>query len=259
MQELEDVLVNGDVEDMIKAADKFPEDFRDKIYQQAAQKAMERGDTDRARTIISEHISEPHRRAMLAAVERISIGREAELGKFSEVRRMLPDAPPEERANILVQTAAAAIGKADKKAVMELLEEARGLLGAQAANASELQTLLEIARNYVRVEPVKGFEVIEPVVDHLNTLIAAALVLDGFEYGNYFRQGELISQGANVLFSLVFECAKDTTELARVDFDRAKAVADRFERNEVRLIARLYVAQGVLAAGLPATAPTGRE
>jgi hypothetical protein len=257
LQELEEVLVSGDVEMMVKAADKSPEEFRDKIYQHAAQKAMEEGDSDRARQIISEHISEPQRTTMLANVDRSSAWLEAERGKLSEAKHLLSQVPPEERASLLAQTAAAAIGKADKKAVIELLEEARSLLGAQAANATELHTLLEIARSYARVDPVKGFEIIEPAVDHLNTLVAAALVLDGFEYGRNFREGELISQGPSLLFSLVFQCAKDTTELARADFDRAKAVADRFQRNEVRLMARLYVAQGALSARLPATAPVG--
>ena len=252
LRELEEDLVNGDVETMIKAADKASEKFRDKIYQHAAQKAVEEGDFDRARQIISEHVSEPLRTTMLSNVDRRSVWSEAELGKVGEVKRLLSEVPPEERAGILVQTAATAIGKADKKAVIELLEEAQGLLGAQASNATELHTLLEIARTYTRVEPVKSFEIIEPTVDHLNTLIAAASVLDGFEYGRNFREGELVSRGPSMLISLVFQCAKDTTELARVDFDRAKAVAERFQRYEVRLMARLYVAQGALAARLPA-------
>ena len=259
LQELEEVIVNGDVDTMVKAADKSPEEYREKIYQQAIQKALEAGDTGRARQIIGEHISEPQRTAMLTDIDRRSIWLEAERGKLGEVKKMLPEVPPEERAGILVKTAAAAIGKADKKAVIELLEEARSLLGAQAANASELHTLLDIARNYARVDPVKSFEIIEPTVDHLNTLIAAASVLDGFESGRSFIEGELISQGPSILFSLVSQCAKDTTELARADFDRAKAVADRFQRNEVRLMARLYVAQGVLAARPPATAPGAQK
>lgn len=259
LQELEEAMLNGDVETLVKAADKYPEEFREKIYQQAAQKALAEGDSDRARQIISEHISEPQRTTLLTDFDRRAIWLEAERGKLKEVKNLMSEVPPEERAGLLTQTAAAAIGKADKKAVIELLEEARSLLGVQAANASELHTLLEIARCYARMDAVKSFEIIEPAIDHLNTLIAAASVLDGFEYGRNFREGELISQGPSTLFSLVFQCAKDTTELARLDFDRAKAVADRFQRNEVRLLARLHVAQGVLSTNPPATAPVGQR
>ncbi len=259
LQELEEAMVSGDVETMVNAANKSPEEYREKIYQQAAQKAIEEGDTDRARQIISEHISEPQRTSLLSDVDRRTVWREAGRGKLNDVKRLLSEAQPEDRANLLVQMATAAIGKADKKAVMEMLEEARSLLGDQANDSSELNTLLEIARNYARIDPVKSFEIIEPIVDHLNTLVAAASILDGFEYGRNFREGELISQGPSVLFSLVFQCAKDTTELARADFDRAKAIADRFQRNEVRLMARLYVAQGVLSSRIPALAPVGQR
>ncbi|HET8677239.1 MAG TPA: hypothetical protein VFO63_15695 [Blastocatellia bacterium] len=254
LQELEEVVGSGDVETLVKAAAKTPEEFRDQVYQHAAMKALEEGDTDRARQIINEHIPEPRRATLLVDVEQRSVLREAERGKLGEAKTLLSHVPPEGRAALLVQAAAAVIGKGDNKVVIELLEEARSLFGAQAANSIELQTLLEIARTYAKVEPVRSFEIIESVVDQFNTLIAAAAILDGFEYWRYFREGELMAQAGGVMLSLVFQCAKDATELARMDFDRAKAVADRFQRAEVRLIARLYVAQGVLSAKLAAPA-----
>ncbi|HEX5735690.1 MAG TPA: hypothetical protein VF131_22875 [Blastocatellia bacterium] len=254
LQELEEVVGSGDVETIVKAAAKTPEEFREQVYQHAAMKALEEGDADRARQIINEHIPEPQRATLLVDVEQRAILREAERGKLGEAKTLLSHVPPEGRAALLVQAAAAIMGKGDYEVVKELLEEARSLFGAQAANSVELQTLLEIARTYAKVEPVRSFEIIEPVVDQFNTLIAAAAILDGFEYWRYFRDGELMAQAGGVMLSLVFQCARDATELARKDFDRAKAVADRFQRAEVRLIARLYVAQGVLSAKLAAPA-----
>jgi hypothetical protein len=258
-QKLEEEAASADVETLVKAAARTPEEYRDQLYQHAAMKAVEEGNADRARQIINEHISEYQRPSMLADIDQRSILREAEHGKLGEAKTLLSRIPPEERAGLLAQTAAAAIGKADKKVVMEMLEEARSLLGAQAANSSELNILLEIARSYLKVDPVRSFEIIEPVVDHFNTLIAAASVLDGFEYWRYFRDGELMSQAPGIMLSLVFQCAKDTTELARADFDRAKGVADRFRRNEVRLMARIYVAQAVLSAKPPAASAAAQR
>jgi hypothetical protein len=257
LQELEEVVSSGDVEAIVKAAAKTPEEFRDQLYHHAVMKALEEGDTDRARQIINEHIPEPQRATMLVDVEQRAILREAERGKLGEAKTLLSHIPLEGRAALLVQAAAAVMGKGDNKVVIELLEEARSLFGAQAANSVELQTFLEIARTYAKVEPVRSFEIIESIVDQFNTLIAAAAILDGFEYWRYFREGELMAQAGGVMLSLVFQCAKDATDLARTDFDRAKAVADRFQRAEVRLIARLYVAQGVLSAKL--AAPTTTE
>lgn len=256
LQELEEVVGSGDVETIVKAAAKTPEEFRDQVYQHAAMKALEEGDTDRARQIVNEHIQEPQRASLLNAVEQRAILREAERGKLGEAKTLLSHVPPEGRAGLLVQAAAVLMGKGDKKVVIELLEEARSLFGAQAANSNELQTLLEIARIYAKVDPVRSFEIIEPAVDQFNTLIGAAAILDGFEYWRYFRDGELMAQPGGVMMSLVFQCAKDATELARTDFDRAKAVADRFQRAEVRLMARLHVAQGVLSAKLASASAT---
>jgi hypothetical protein len=43
--------------------------------------------------------------------------------------------------------------------------------------------------------------------------------------------------------------------LARADFERTKAAADRFNRDEIRIAARLIVARSVLAALDADTAP----
>ena len=44
----------------------------------------------------------------------------------------------------------------------------------------------------------------------------------------------------------VFKYGKSVAALANVDFDRTKAAADRFERNELRLMVRLMLAQALL-------------
>jgi hypothetical protein len=47
---------------------------------------------------------------------------------------------------------------------------------------------------------------------------------------------------------------KALAELARVDFDRTRSEADRFRHEEVRLMARLVIAQSVLSDHLDAGA-----
>lgn len=52
---------------------------------------------------------------------------------------------------------------------------------------------------------------------------------------------------ANTMFS---QYGKELGALARADFSRTKAIADRLQRNEVRLMARLFIAQSVLSGHL---------
>ena len=45
---------------------------------------------------------------------------------------------------------------------------------------------------------------------------------------------------------LVFKYGKGVTALAKADFNRTRALADRFERNELRLLAQLLIVKGLL-------------
>ena len=50
--------------------------------------------------------------------------------------------------------------------------------------------------------------------------------------------------GMNAIYS---QYGAALSALARADFDRAKTAADRFQRNEANLMARLLIAQAVLS------------
>jgi hypothetical protein len=52
---------------------------------------------------------------------------------------------------------------------------------------------------------------------------------------------------------LVFKYGKGVAALAKADFSRTKALADRFERNELRLMAQLMIVKGILQPEIPAT------
>ena len=43
---------------------------------------------------------------------------------------------------------------------------------------------------------------------------------------------------------------KELAALALLNFERTKAAADKFQRNEARIMARLFIAQGVLSERL---------
>jgi hypothetical protein len=248
MAEFESVMENGSVDAMLEAAAKVPDELRENFYQQAAMKAFADGNTDKAKQIINDHFSDPDRRDQLIAYfSQQEIWRAASEGKLEQTRQLIATIAPEQRPAILVQLAAVIVGKGDKKAAAQILNEARDLIGGQASNYTELMALLEIARIYGSIESVKSFEIIEPVVDHLNVLIGAAAVLDGFDTSKHFRDGELLPQPSSILSGMVLTCAKNNGQLAHGNFERAKTTADRFQRSEVRIMARLAIAQSVLS------------
>lgn len=253
---------NGSLEDVIEAAGKAPPEAQSGYYQQAAWKALGQGDATRARQLINDHISDPAQRSqMLTQIDRDAAWRELGQGKLAEARQLLARLrSSEERIGLLAQMAAMAQGKGDHQLARGLLEEARGLLDNQVRNTQQLNTRLQVARAYASLEPAQSFELIEPIIDRINEVLAAAEVLDGFMGGNnLFRDGELIMQPQNGQVDMIYySFAREIGQLARHDFKRAKDVADRFQRTEARVMALLLVAQGVLAEQ-PAGGQRGRH
>jgi hypothetical protein len=251
-KEYQKVIEKGDSQALVEATAKASPEMKPALAMQAIMKAASEGEFDRARQIINDHVADAEqRKQMLAGIDQQMLQRASMLGKMDEARPILARLSPEVRATVLAQFAVAAAGKGDKKLALQLLDEARNLLGAQAANYSELGALLQIAQIYASIEPSRSFDIIEPTVEQLNVLLSAIASLDGFEYWQHFKDGELIGSGPSVVVNSTLQCARDLALLSRSDFDRAKATADRFSRSDVRVTARLFVAQGVLSNQLP--------
>jgi hypothetical protein len=83
------------------------------------------------------------------------------------------------------------------------------------------------------------------MVSQFNELLSAAEVLNGFGQ-QYYNDGELIWQGTT-LSNLLYQIISDLGQLATADFDRVKNIVMRFERPEVRLMAKMSMARAVLS------------
>jgi hypothetical protein len=246
-QDNQEVLQKGSLDDMLGLVSKAPPEMRDQLYQQAAWKALSQGESERARQIINDNVTNPiERRRMLEEVERQSAMKAASEGKLEVARQSLARLRTnEERAMALAQLANTVSGKGDKKTALQLLEEARSLLGNRAENFAQLQAQLQIARSLGPLEPARSFEILEAMVSQLNELLGAAEVLNGFEQ-QYYNEGELIWQGTT-LSNLLYQFVNDLGQLAPSDFDRVKNIAMKFGRPEVRLMAQMFMARAVLS------------
>jgi hypothetical protein len=246
---------------ILEAAAKSPPEMRQSYYSLAAMKLSESGDTERARQVVSENMTGQEREQMLAQIDGAAVARDVEKGKLEEARSVVAGIKSKERrAGALAELATAFAAKGDKKGAAQLLEDARALVNRQPENEREMGALLEVARGYALVDPSKTFEMVDPLIDQANDMIAAAALLEKFGAGQgLFRKGEMIlSPGMANLNGTYARYVKALAELARIDFDRTKADADRFHHEEVRLMARLVIAQSVLSDHLDAgTGATG--
>jgi hypothetical protein len=247
---LDSLMSEGSPDAILEAAAGAPDGTRQGYYTYAAMKLMQSGDTERARQVISDNLSGQQREQMLEQVDSYAVSRAIDKGNLDDAKAVVSRIrSKEQRAAALTQLALAFVARGDRKAAAGLLDEARGLVNPQPENEKEVTALLEVARGYASVEPATTFEMIDPLIDRANEVLAAAALLEKFGAGRgVFRKGEMIlSPGLGNVDAMYSRYARALSELARVDFDRTKAEAERFQREEVRIAARLLIARSILS------------
>lgn len=225
-----------------------------RLYQQAAYRALEEGNGDRARQIATEHLQAGARDSVIQRIEFREMAKKANGNRLDEIRQNLSRLSSDsERISMLLQIAND-LKKDDPKAQKQVLEEARNFVTKRATNYQAFQDQLLVAHAFIPVDPSRSFEIIEPGIGHLNELLSAAQVLSGFEV-NIFREGEMAigTQGGNGLSSTITRFGVELAQLARTDFERAETLAGRFQFTEPRVMTRLTMVQAAL--GSPAFQP----
>lgn len=252
--EYQELTQHGTIEALLEAAAKAPDKARNMLYEQAAWKALYKGEAERGRQIVNDHIRDSSDRdRILEGFDRMSLYDAMRKEKLNEVRQKLTRVKSkEDRASILTQLAFGAAMKKDRKLALELLNEALPLVNFKPKREDELYTLLQVGRIYALIEPLKAFELIESLIDQANDLLSAASVLNGFFLpSGVFKKGEMVLPPGYSNVSVRFrQLGKEIAALALLNFERTKAAADKFQRNEARIMARLFIAQGVLSEQL---------
>jgi hypothetical protein len=239
---------DGPVEAALEAVAKMPPEYSGQGYQQVIRKAAGQGEYDRARQIANSEALEPiQRKAMLEEIDRQALWQTANQGKLNEARQMLTKLHSvEERASALIQLARMSSDKNEPETARQFLAEAFDTVAGKAANYQQLHIRLQVAQAYVPFDPNRSFEIMTQIIDQVNDLMTAAAALDGFE-SNYLKDGEWMPSGGSALSNMVVTCNQQIAELARADFDLARSLADRWQRSEVQIKARLMVVQAALS------------
>lgn len=245
-QKYQEAVNNNTVDAALHAVEQAPPEIRDQLYQQVASKAAGAGDSERAKQILTNHITNPHQRQQaLRNLAQQSIYSSVNSGRIEEaIVNINQLRNPSERITMLIQIVNQ-IGAAQKKeTALSLLDQARGMIAGsgRAEDQEQMNALFEIGRAYRRFEPKRGFEIVEPLVEQFNEMSLAAVTLNNFGQ-QFFKDGELVMENGNSLGSIANQLILSLGDLAVADFERAKAAAERVQRPEVRLIVYLAIAQ----------------
>jgi len=230
---------------LIQAAQTAPPQMQPRLYQQAAFKALEEGNTDRARQIATEHLPAGARDLVMQRIDFRELTQKAEGARLDEIRQIIARLQnDDEKINMLIQMARDT-EKVNPKLATQLLDEAKQITSRRATGYDQFGQQLRVARAFATLDPARSFEVLEPGISQINELLAAAQVLNGFEV-NMFRDGEMMLQADGGLAQMVNRFGQELAVLARSDFERAETLAGRFQFTEPRIMARLAIVQGLL-------------
>ncbi len=238
---------SGSVESLLEICKNAPEELRGEFYVQVAAKANGEGKAELATQIINEHLTDPgQRKHLLDNFEQQNIYHAIETGKFDEANLALNRSKNnDQRTDAKIQLAMAIAAKGDKKKALLLLDEANRLINAMPEGQNQFYRLMNLAKIYAALDLSRSFEIVEPLVNRLNELITASAVLSGFQGENSFQAGEMRFQGGGFSYSLLTQYADALSSLANFNFEKTKAVADRFDRSEVRILIKLRLLQAV--------------
>ena len=258
------LMQQGTVDSLLSAAPAAPPQLQPRLYQQAAQRALDEGDMDRARQIANEHLEATARDRVLQSIDFKMLAKRVAADNMEELRQTLGTLrSDDERIELLLQLAGQAQGAtgpqqpaqaapADPKLALKFLGEAQRLTNRRATNYQQLEQQLRVADAFASLDPSRSFEVVDPGIAQLNELLSAAALLSGFEV-DIFKDGELVLGGGSRLGEMVSRYGQELARLAKTDFARAESSANKFQLAEPRLFSQLAIVRNVL--GVPQAPP----
>ena len=247
----EQVMRNGSPEELLAATADAPPLMRKDLYMIAIGKLTQGGGVERARQIAKENLSGAEREQALAGIDRQAMTNAIKEQKIDEAKEIISRMVSREaRASAFAELAAAMVmAQGERKLALELLDEARKLITTPPGNQKQIDALMQVAGAYALVEPARAFELINPLIVQTNEMITAAALLAKFGSGQeLFRRDEMLLQHTFMAANGPYiQHLKKLTSLARADFERTKTAVDGFQREEIRLMGRLLIAQSVLS------------
>jgi hypothetical protein len=246
----------GTSDSLLTAASTAPPQAQSFFYQQAAQKAIDEGNTDRAMQIANDHLNESGRNSIMQAIDFKRLTTTASPEKMNEIKQKLAALPSDsDRVKYLVDLAAAT-QKDNQKLALRFMDDAYALVSKRATRYRDFEDQLKVADAYAKLDPKRSFQIIEAGIAELNELLSAATVLNGFEV-EIFEDGEMSLQSDSDLVGMVASFGRELASLAKVDFESARTTAEKFQMPEPRMNARLAIVQSILGTE-PAGGPNRR-
>jgi hypothetical protein len=220
--------------------------------------AVVQGKTDWFREAMNKQEMDDQLRArLLDSVDHEEIASLSMQKRVDQLKELVPKIRrKEERARAMAELALMLHEKGEKEDASSMLDEAATLIKTDLSDDKQTNALLSLLCAYAVVDPPKAFALAERTVDRANRQISLLLLVDKVVKSGAIKKNEIRLEQPQLmtLDFLVFQYGKGVAALARADFNRTRSLAERFDRNELRLMAQLLVLRGLLEPQTPASA-----
>jgi hypothetical protein len=224
-------------------------------YYEAAILSVAQGKTDWFREVLNKDIANADERTRLIDfLDSEEISTVAYRKQADQLESLLPKIRrKEERARAMVELALMLKDKGRDDDATALLDEAETMIKTDLTDEKQTNALLTLLCAYAVIDPPKAFALAERTVDKANAQISWLLLLDKVVKSGAIKKNEIVLEqpGVMPLDFFLFKYGKGVSALAKADFGRTRALTERFERNELRLMAQLMVLRGLLQQPAP--------
>lgn len=172
----------------------------------------------------------------------------------ARAREILMKTPGREKKLMGISMLAAQVRRAgDKELASELMRDAAALVNSNPKNYQDFIFTWMLVAGYAEADPDKAFPLLEDSIMRANDLINSFIRIGEF----IDVQGEMIVEGEVQVGAFGGEMIRGLTReigiaestlksLVRTDFEKTKAIANRVERPELRILAKVLVLRSAL-------------
>lgn len=184
----------------------------------------------------------------------------------AQARRILMQTPGTDKKIVGLSALATQVAKAgDKELASEIMKDARALVNPQPKTYQDFLLTWMLATGYASAEPDKAFPLLEDTIMRANETISAFIKVGEFidVAGEMIDEGEVQvgAFGGQVVRGLTSELGMaDSTlkVLAKADFKKTRDLTSRFDRSEIRILAKMMILRAVLGDGKPDDSKEGK-
>lgn len=175
----------------------------------------------------------------------------------AQARRIVMSTPGKDKKIMGLSVLSAQVAKfGDKELAVEIMKEAQALVNPAPKTYQDFLLTWMLATGYAESDPDRAFPLLEETIMRANDTLAAFIKVGEFidVAGEMIDEGEVQvgAFGGQMVRGLTSELGMaDTTlrSLAKADFKKTRDLTNRFDRSEVRILAKMMILRAVLGEG----------